>query len=299
MSEHLRAAVIVMMTIVVVFLAIFVTAWLLKGQDPEIQLPLLVIGGLVALLGMLAVMAVAFKTVDLADPKQALGLPDGTVRAVIALSLILIFAVVTVYLFSNLSREADEACAANVNDLQRQILSTKAATPPSNATPTGTETQGPAPAPPPVPTSPTSQRVANHAAAQDFAKQLLIMLGTLITSITSFYFASKTVSDAAALVPKTAASTPTPPTATDVHPRQIPRNGTERARIEVNGAGMLTVNTVLFRKSGYEIAARDVLSGPSTVRFVVPDDIAPGQWDIVLKTIDGAETIVHPGIEVL
>ena len=159
MSEHLRAAVIVMLTVVVVFAAILFAAWMLRDEDPQMQLPLLVIGGLVALLGMLAVMAVAFKTVDLADPKQALGLPDGTVRAVIALSLILIFAVVTVYLFSNLSNDTDEAVAANVADLQRQILRATAASsgppPPAVAT-----TTGPAPAPAPASPATTSAPIA-------------------------------------------------------------------------------------------------------------------------------------------
>src|SRR3954454_9200915 len=65
----------------------------LSGLDNAVRLPFLVMIGVVALLGVLAAMAIAFKTMHLANQTQALGLPEGSVRAVIALSLILIFAV--------------------------------------------------------------------------------------------------------------------------------------------------------------------------------------------------------------
>ena len=46
--------------------------------------------------------ALAFSAVKLADPTQALGLPEGSVRAVIALSLIVIFVITVVFLFEGL-----------------------------------------------------------------------------------------------------------------------------------------------------------------------------------------------------
>ncbi len=182
-----RAALIVGLTAVVVLLLVVGSALLVsyfKVVD-EIRLPLMVIAGLISLLGMLAVMAIGFKTVHLANATQALGLPEGTVRAVIALSLILIFAVVTVYLFSALSLcdEKSPAPAAG------------------NA---GGASQSPSPT--------EQQQTARNNAALDFAKQLLVMLGTLITSITSFYFGSKTGSDVVSAVSR---STPPP---TDVPP---------------------------------------------------------------------------------
>lgn len=316
MSEHLRAAVIVMMTIVVVFVAILFAAWLLKDEDPEMQLPLLVIGGLVALLGMLAVMAVAFKTVDLADRTQALGLPDGTVRAVIALSLILIFAVVTVYLFSDLSNEADDSCTTSVADLQRQILRLKfAPAAPTTTAPTPTAGAATTPATPPPGTPPATPAATTSAAppvvivpaanepphvargaAQDFAKQLLIMLGTLITSITSFYFASRTQADTPAAAQKPA---PVVPTISDISPRRIPSSDREgQATLVALGKGMLSVNEVSLRKPGVVIAAQEVSSNESHVRFTLPPDMLRGQWDVVFRTSDGAEAVMHPGIEI-
>jgi hypothetical protein len=199
--DAFRAAGVVVMTVVVVFALLGFGAWYFKDGkmlEDAVKLPLLVIAGLVSLIALLAVMAIAFKTVHLANPTQALGLPDGTVRAVIALSLILIFAVVTVYLFSDLS-ETDKVACQELADLKQKVdtaISHAPATPPPAATTTN---------PSPVPVSPEDGRRASKlAASQDFAKQLLIMLGTLITSITSFYFGSKTATDA----PRSTSATP-------------------------------------------------------------------------------------------
>jgi hypothetical protein len=75
---------------------------------PEVVLPLLVVAGVISfLLALLA--GVAFLAVfHLTDYKQALGLPDGSIRAVLALCLVLIFAIVSIYLYgstANVRRE--------------------------------------------------------------------------------------------------------------------------------------------------------------------------------------------------
>lgn len=119
--DAFRAAGVIVMTIVVIFAMVgygVVKLNEVKQLDDAVKLPLLVIAGLVSLIALLAVMAIAFKTVHLANQTQALGLPDGTVRAVIALSLILIFAVVTVYFFSDLSNGDNVSCQ-EIADLKK------------------------------------------------------------------------------------------------------------------------------------------------------------------------------------
>src|SRR5579871_3937980 len=75
----------------------------LRADEPNsaINLPILTIVGVVALLGILTAVTVAFSALKLADPKQALGLPEGSVRAAIALCLIMIFAIVAIYFYSD------------------------------------------------------------------------------------------------------------------------------------------------------------------------------------------------------
>ena len=69
---------------------------------PEIFLPLLVIVGVAGLLASLTVATVIITALNLDDRKQALGLPKGSVRALIALSLIIIFAITSTFLYRNL-----------------------------------------------------------------------------------------------------------------------------------------------------------------------------------------------------
>jgi hypothetical protein len=112
-----------------------------SNKSPQwINLPILVVIGVVSLLACLFLAALALAMLNLADPKQALALPKGSVRAAIALSLVVVFAVVAVYFFIVLN--------------------------------------------------------ANNTAASDFAKQVLTTLGTLLTSMTGFYFGSRTASSA-------------------------------------------------------------------------------------------------------
>src|ERR1043166_7571177 len=68
----------------------------------SIMVTLVVINGVIGLLAVLMMTALGFSSVKLSDSTQALGLPEGSVRAVIALSLIVIFVIVVVFLFGNL-----------------------------------------------------------------------------------------------------------------------------------------------------------------------------------------------------
>lgn len=71
--------------------------------DAEIVLGLLVILGACALLYMLYLIAFGFSILGLDDKSQALGLPDGSIRALIALLLIVIWVIIGIFLFSYVS----------------------------------------------------------------------------------------------------------------------------------------------------------------------------------------------------
>lgn len=170
----------------------------------EIGLPLLAISGVVALLGVVALVAIVFQSVGLADTTQAMGLPSGSVRAVIALSLIVLFSILSVYLFSNLASEnrlAHQACLTA--EERQQFLSSY---PPnqfhfsnqmSNVRRRGEE----------LPTQCgriqlrsgsffVTYAADRNPASDDFAKQLLVLIGTLVTSVAGFYFGAQAVSQA-------------------------------------------------------------------------------------------------------
>jgi hypothetical protein len=64
-----------------------------------VGLPLLAIFGIMILFGALALVAMLFKSLELTAADQPLGLPEGSIRAAIALSLIVLFAIIAILLF--------------------------------------------------------------------------------------------------------------------------------------------------------------------------------------------------------
>ena len=65
-----------------------------SNTNAQVTLPLLIVGGVLILLVALALVSIMFAFSGLANKEQALALPEGSVRAVLALGLVLVFAVV-------------------------------------------------------------------------------------------------------------------------------------------------------------------------------------------------------------
>src|SRR5664279_5106315 len=94
---------------------------------PEIILTLLLLFGIVVLLGSIGALLVLLAGFGIIDPKEALGLPSGSVRAIIALTLILIFAIVSVFLFWNSGHNVYESTGLSADQItllpRNQIVS--------------------------------------------------------------------------------------------------------------------------------------------------------------------------------
>lgn len=67
---------------------------------PEIFIGVLIVFGVGVLLVLLMIMTISFASLNLTDSKQALGLPEGSIRAMIALILLLVFIIMGIYLFN-------------------------------------------------------------------------------------------------------------------------------------------------------------------------------------------------------
>lgn len=101
--------------------AIFVAAlWVVNEavDDREVKLAAAFIFGLAFLLSVIASIVAAFAALKLTSPQSALGLPEGSIRAIIALVLVLIFVLMAVYLMEavfvakNPSTQAQNAATA-------------------------------------------------------------------------------------------------------------------------------------------------------------------------------------------
>lgn len=125
-------------------------------------LPLFVVYGVGALLASLAVVTVTLNALNLSDPKGALGLPEGSVRAVIALSLIIIFMITAIFLYQHIAYPT----------IASWVLTANAA----NATVNNTE----------IFTEIYTEQVK-------FAQQILTTVSTLVVAVAGFYFGTRSV----------------------------------------------------------------------------------------------------------
>ena len=158
--------------------AIVAGHWLKLGEDfrPEIQLPLLLISGLITLVIALAILVAAFYLFDLTDKTKPFGVPEGTLQVVIALTLILIFAIASLYLRGSLNPEVvtiDGLTSTQVEDIPGDEILARIA-----------REDG---------LFKVQRLVPVDQDAKDFSNQLLTILGTLVGAVAGFYFGAKSV----------------------------------------------------------------------------------------------------------
>lgn len=185
-----------------------------KNVLDEFRLPVIAVFAIAAMFAVIAFLVAIFHSVDMATKEHALALPEGSVRALIALSLIVMFAVLTLFVLARLS-SPDRICQELASILTSAGQKRQAGgeelnptpTPNPAATPTiapadggggssANSTSGEAEAPNPNVKQALDVLAARQQAAQDLAKQLLTMLGTLLAAVSSFYFGSSSATSA-------------------------------------------------------------------------------------------------------
>jgi hypothetical protein len=235
-----------------------------------VMLPLLVIGGVLCLFIALGLTAVIFATYGLDDKTQALALPEGSIRAVIALSLIILLAILSIYLYGSLSNNV--SVIEHVSTQTRDAMLTNPAYKVVGSASTGTDY--------------SVQIQSRNDDAVDFAKQLLVLLGTLVTSISSFYFGTRavvsSVSDQAASGGEMSLATFSP-SSHEASGSDVP--------ILLTGEGLAGIKTVKLRQGTNEVTATDLEAHDTTVagKLFIAADMAPGLWDVVAQYGAGSE----------
>jgi hypothetical protein len=263
---------------------------------PEVVLPLLAIGGLLSLLIVLALVSVFFETLGLANKDQALALPEGSVRAVIALSLIVLFAILSVYLYASLAAGGQVQSLTNLSDVQKndavayltkdgaQVISAQptqcppASPQPGAATPAACTSAAP---------SYTVYYRARNAVSEDFAKQLLVLLGTLVTAVASFYFGANTVASAQ----KAAKEGPggPEPTIQGVIPDTLAPGGSSES-FTVTGDNLNSITHVRLERSGVPSINVDAVQSNGhkvTGKLTIAQDASVGKWNVVVSDDSG------------
>lgn len=176
-------------------IALFLGVVYLKGHL-AVALPVLAIFGIMILFGSMSLTSTLFARLNLSNRNEALALPTGSIRAAIALSLIVLFAIIAIMLFQSLAEPyritglTQDEQAAITKDPRNRVLAVRVAA-------CATSAAGAASAPRDAASSPAlcyDVHLVQSAGQEaiDIAKQLLILVGTLMTSVTSYYFASRT-----------------------------------------------------------------------------------------------------------
>ncbi|MFK8252745.1 hypothetical protein [Ancylobacter terrae] len=255
-------------TIVVALLIGIALFVLSKNEVPAmIGLPLLAIGAVIVLIILLCTMSVVFASYGLQDKSQALALPEGSIRAVIALMLIVLFAILSIYLFGSLSGGPRTSLGvldeAVVGQLKERFGTGVMALPVAGDK--GKFTVW------------LSEPIS--AEGVDFARQLLVLVGTLVTSISSFYFGSKTANEAVER-----ATAPSAPVVELLDPTGYAR-GSGPQPFLLKGRNLGNVFGASIALGGRQVAASGIdASVPGELRFTleVPEGEPDGDWALTL-----------------
>jgi hypothetical protein len=277
--------------------------WLLTRltKDGSGSLALLAIGGVVVLILLLTAVAMVFKILGLTNDTQAMGLPEGSIRAVIALSLIVLFAILSVFLYQGISNgplnavervtETERAQFfrdhATARDVQSKALKDAKGDPLKNAD--GKELFD------------VSYRGTNTANSDDFAKQMLVLLGTLMTAVTSFYLGAGTATSAKKVgeaAGKEAADSANAPTVTGIDPTSYALASGSPMKLQLTGSNLDIVSRVkIVNAAGMESNGTIVSKTATSLSCEIPVSAAttpPGSWDLVVDD-GGSKSFTLPG----
>jgi len=171
----------------------FITLFGQNGPSKGLEGVVLLVAGFVTVALLLYLGTLVLRALDMGAPGEALGMPEGSIRALIAMSLILIFAIIGIQVFAAGSAGA-ELVSTGLTQLQIDALRADGAIVVSQVL------QTPVPAAPAEPLYNVTTRTVMTQEAHDFGLQLMTTVSTLVVAVAGFYFGSRAVSQATTTV---------------------------------------------------------------------------------------------------
>lgn len=292
-SSRLTLALLVLGAGVLVGGFLIGSMWLFIGKSigPELKLPLVVIFGVVILLIVIALVTFSFSQLNLASREQALGLPDGSVRAIIALMLLVLFSIVAIFLYNSVAASGTLQSVPNVTAPQLEIMRKQVIVVLTLAD-AGKETAGPF----------TVYFRNSNPAGEDIARQLITLLGTLVTAMASFYFGANAVSSAHEAGVRAGViggggggggGPPPAPSITGATPPSLKR-GSEAQPVKVAGSNLGSVKSVTFVKDGsppIDTVFVSAADAEVACTVTIKPDAVLAKYDVVLR--DGTKDVAR------
>ena len=249
---------------------------------PEIVLTILLLAGVVALISVLVMGVAVLAVLGLTDRTRAFGMPEGTVRAVIALSLVVVFAMTSVFLYGQLRKGPESTVLEGLTTEQftaipvSELISSDRSVKDDGTVLYSAEIRG-----------------ERQDVSDDFAKQLMTTLSTLVVAVAGFYFGTRAVAAARGV---TVRSTPALHTIT-------PANGKQGEEIDIviEGSDLERTESAELVLSSDKLVIKDVLSSSTKIQgnLVLPTTQNPGIYELVVRTSDGCEAHLPRAFEVL
>ena len=257
---------------------------------PELTLTVLLIAGVVALIAVLGSTVVLFGFLGLSDKARAFGMPEGTIRAVIALGLILIFAITSVFLYEEL-RKPEESIIYDQTYEQLIDISAKNNVKISqkHCMAEGGKCKQPSDYHYDVAVLSTASK-----SSEDFAKQLLTVISTLVVAVAGFYFGSRSIAAARGAV------APSEPLIRSINPKEG-KQGVPQMDVEITGKNLELVKSVKLTREAKEIMLTNILSSASTIqgKIAIPDNQDEGMYDLIVVDKDDSEDRMTSAFKVI
>ncbi len=249
---------------------------ILHGSN--LSLTTLALMGILALLGSLLVFTTVLHAVGLSNDQQALGLPDGSVRALLALALLGLFAILAAAVLAGPSPHTLQGLTAEqvaefvkTNPEHLDVTTVQLANQPTTYT----------------------VRVYPPAEYDDFSKQILTLVGTLMTAVISFYFGSSSPPGSGTQT-QAGGTAQQPPSPTGMTPPATPAAATDQI-YAIAGTGLDTVARVEFVPAAGAPVAATIISTTATALSARVNLPAAGTWSVRVATATGSPIAVPGG----
>lgn len=253
---------------------------------PEASTGILIVLAVAVLAFLLYVLTAGFRILGLHDPAQPLGLPSGSVRAFIALMLIMIFVILSVYSVSVVGEGNYRFLGVMALD-ESEVLDLA-----------GNDNF----AVEPLPEEEGLYEVWTVRPVSEggdrLAQQLVTTVATLVVAVAGFYFGSKNIKTALAALGGDQESS-TAPLIRDLNPKSGKRG--ETVTVTLTGRNLASPKSVRLVKEEAVIEATNILSNDTTIqcKFALPAvEGSTGKWSVVVENIDGDEDRLPDAFEI-
>ena len=280
----------------------------------EVQMGLLVVAAIATLMTVLFIVAAGFSSMKLTDSSQPLGLPEGSVRAMIALVLIMVFIIFGIYMFRITGAGSQTYLGAmSFEDMRKldpkasgwkSMIVARAA---DIVTPLGKMSSEDMRKLDPKASGwktiivkelkdgssnvwsvkesdyyNVSSVIEIGDDGRRLAQQLITTVGTLVVAVAGFYFGSSATKG-----PINGRATPNP-VIKDVTPREGEKG--KQIDLKVVGSGFASAKGVRLVRGAEEMVGTDVISNDTRISCKLTIDKEPdGKWDLLVENEDGKQ----------